>query len=112
MPLYPYECVSCGHKDDEFQSIHDDHLDECPKCKASSYERRIAATSGAVARELPREMHSIGLCHHDDILAFKRRNPGVECSEDPNSPLYGVPVAANLAEKRRILETEGWEERN
>lgn len=113
MPLYPYECTACGHTDDEFQHMTDEPLAACLKCGAAGcYEKRIAATSAAVARNLPREMHSLGLCHPDDIRAFKLRNPGVECSEDSSSPLYGVPVAANLAEKRKILKTEGWEERN
>ena len=111
MPLYPYECTACGHAEDEFQHMRDEPLTACPRC-GGAYEKRIAATSAAVARDLPREMHSIALCHPDDIRAFKHRNPGIECSEDPNSPLYGVPVAANLAEKRRVLAVEGWEERN
>ena len=32
MPTYGYECKSCGHNFDAFQSIKDEPLKTCPKC--------------------------------------------------------------------------------
>ena len=32
MPTYEYECTSCKHTFDAFQSMTDDPLEKCPKC--------------------------------------------------------------------------------
>ena len=32
MPTYEYECKSCGHRFDAFQSMQDEPLKTCPKC--------------------------------------------------------------------------------
>ena len=32
MPTYEYECKSCSHKFEEFQSIKEQPLKKCPKC--------------------------------------------------------------------------------
>ena len=32
MPTYEYECKSCGHRFDYFQSIKDEALKICPEC--------------------------------------------------------------------------------
>ena len=32
MPTYEYECKTCGHRFDVFQSMKDDPLKTCPKC--------------------------------------------------------------------------------
>jgi putative FmdB family regulatory protein len=33
MPTYEYECQKCGHEFEKFQSIKDEPLKRCPKCK-------------------------------------------------------------------------------
>jgi putative FmdB family regulatory protein len=47
MPTYEYECTSCGHKFEQFQSIVDKALTKCPKCHKSKL-RRLIGTGGAV----------------------------------------------------------------
>jgi putative FmdB family regulatory protein len=32
MPTYEYECRSCKHRFEEFQSITDEPIKKCPKC--------------------------------------------------------------------------------
>ena len=32
MPTYGYECKSCGHNFDVFQSMKDDPIKNCPEC--------------------------------------------------------------------------------
>jgi putative FmdB family regulatory protein len=32
MPTYDYECRTCGHRFEAFQSIHDQPLKSCPQC--------------------------------------------------------------------------------
>lgn len=113
MPLYVYRCDSCNHGTEEFQHIKDQPLTECPECGLSVYHR-VPTVPHTDMQEFaePIHMHSIGLCHDDDIKAFKQRNPGVQISEDPNDPLHGVPIAKSRKEKLSILKIEGWEERN
>ncbi|MBT3276311.1 MAG: hypothetical protein HN368_24400 [Spirochaetales bacterium] len=33
MPTYEYECKSCSHNFEVFQSMSDDSLTECPECR-------------------------------------------------------------------------------
>jgi len=33
MPTYGYECKSCGHNFDVFQSMKDDPIKTCPECE-------------------------------------------------------------------------------
>jgi len=35
MPTYEYKCTNCGHTFEAFQSITEEPLTRCPKCKAS-----------------------------------------------------------------------------
>lgn len=32
MPTYEYQCGTCGHRFEKFQSFSEDPLKECPKC--------------------------------------------------------------------------------
>jgi len=45
MPTYQYVCNACGHEFEEFQSISDLPLTECPKCKGH-IERVITGGAG------------------------------------------------------------------
>ena len=35
MPLYEYECDSCGHRFEVIQKFSDEPLTECPKCNGT-----------------------------------------------------------------------------
>ncbi len=41
MPFYDYQCSQCGHAFEEFQSMSDALLVDCPQCKKSSLKRLI-----------------------------------------------------------------------
>ncbi len=47
MPTYDYECQSCGHVFEYFQSMSDDPLKECPKC-GSEVKRLIGGGMGII----------------------------------------------------------------
>ncbi len=85
----------------------------CPECKSPHHYRVPPRThTDMVAYHKPIEMQSIALCNNEDIRAFKRRNPGIEVSEDYNNPLHGVPIARTRRDKLSILRAENWEEKN
>jgi putative FmdB family regulatory protein len=45
MPIYEYECGSCGHRFEEWQKMSDKPVKVCPKCKARKVEKLISHTS-------------------------------------------------------------------
>lgn len=47
MPTYDYECSSCGHKFEFFQSMTEDPKKKCPKC-GKSLKRLIGSGSGII----------------------------------------------------------------
>ena len=45
MPTYDYQCLKCKHRFEKFQSIKDDALKKCPKCKGK-VQRLIGSGAG------------------------------------------------------------------
>lgn len=48
MPIYEYECSNCNHQFEEWQSINDNPIKKCPKCKKNKVQRIISQTSFAL----------------------------------------------------------------
>jgi len=48
MPTYEYECKSCGHNFDLFQSMKDSSKRKCPKCKKMTLRRLIGPGAGII----------------------------------------------------------------
>lgn len=48
MPTYDYKCSACRHKFSRVQSIKEDAIRTCPKCKKRKAERLIGAGSGII----------------------------------------------------------------
>lgn len=44
MPIYEYQCKSCGHEQDILQKMSDEPLTQCPQCNEQSFTKRISAT--------------------------------------------------------------------
>ncbi len=47
MPTYKYECKSCGHMFEKFQSIKDDPVKKCPEC-GKKVEKIITPGAGVI----------------------------------------------------------------
>ncbi|MFH1855604.1 MAG: FmdB family zinc ribbon protein [Candidatus Omnitrophota bacterium] len=47
MPTYEYECNSCSHHFDVFQSMKAEHVKNCPKCNGS-VRRLISPGAGFI----------------------------------------------------------------
>ncbi|VAW91722.1 Glutamate synthase [NADPH] large chain [hydrothermal vent metagenome] len=43
MPIYEYQCGSCGHEMEALQKMSDDALVECPSCHVQSLKKLISA---------------------------------------------------------------------
>lgn len=46
MPTYEYECLECRHKFEAFQSMKEEPIKECPKCR--SRVRRLFGTGAGI----------------------------------------------------------------
>lgn len=48
MPTYDYECESCGHQFEQFQSITAKPIKKCPGCGKPKLQRLIGAGAGII----------------------------------------------------------------
>jgi len=48
MPTYEYRCKQCKHEMEEFQSMKDEPLVECPACHTPNLVRLISAGTGLI----------------------------------------------------------------
>lgn len=49
MPIYAFECASCGHQFDRLQRLSDADPTECPGCQAATVRRQLTAPSFRLA---------------------------------------------------------------
>ncbi len=43
MPIYEYQCESCGHDLEVLQKISDDPLRDCPECRQPALRKLVSA---------------------------------------------------------------------
>ena len=48
MPTYEYECKTCGHRFEKFQSIKAAPIKTCPACGKNAAQRLISAGAGII----------------------------------------------------------------
>ena len=48
MPTYEYACPKCGHEFEQFQSMLDEPLKKCPKCKKTGVKRLVGGGAGLI----------------------------------------------------------------
>ena len=48
MPTYEYACPKCGHQFEQFQSMRDEPLKKCPKCKKTGVKRLVGGGAGLI----------------------------------------------------------------
>jgi len=48
MPTYEYACPKCLHEFEQFQSMRDEPLKKCPKCKKTGLKRLVGGGAGLI----------------------------------------------------------------
>ncbi len=49
MPIYAFQCTTCGHSFDRLQKMSDADPQTCPSCGASTIKRQVTAPSFRLA---------------------------------------------------------------
>lgn len=45
MPIYEYQCKSCGHHLEALQKISDEPLTTCPECNKEALAKKVSASA-------------------------------------------------------------------
>jgi len=45
MPIYDYQCSSCGHKDEVMRKISAASVEACPACGKETFAKQVSAPS-------------------------------------------------------------------
>lgn len=45
MPIYDYQCSSCGHKDEVMRKVSAPSVEACPSCGAETFSKQLSAPS-------------------------------------------------------------------
>jgi len=45
MPIYEYQCESCGHALEALQKMSDPLLKKCPECNKNKLKKKVSATA-------------------------------------------------------------------
>lgn len=49
MPIYAFQCATCGHQFDRLQKLSDPDPEACPECSAPTVRRQLTAPSFRLA---------------------------------------------------------------
>jgi putative FmdB family regulatory protein len=82
MPTYDYECSSCGHAFEAFQSMSDAPLSSCPEC-GKAVKRLIGGGMGIIFK-------GSGFYKNDSRSASKASSSKTAASKDGASKEAGV----------------------
>lgn len=100
MPIYEFECASCGHRFDRLQKLSDEDPTICPSCGAQQLKRRVSAPSFRLAGSGWYETDFKKEGDKKRNLAESSADSGStkpESSEKAAAPAAAAPVAATPA---------------
>ncbi|MSU70864.1 MAG: zinc ribbon domain-containing protein [Opitutus sp.] len=86
MPTYEYACQKCGYEFEQFQSMRDEPLKKCPKCKKAGLKRLVGGGAGLIFK---------GTGFY--ITDYKNKSGGKKDSGGESKPAESPPAAAKPA---------------
>jgi hypothetical protein len=113
MPLYSMKCHECMHECDVYLKMcgaADAPPCYCPLCGEGMVRQVAQVHTDIKDFARPIDLFSIGCNSIDEIRQMQAA--GIQCSDDTNDPMHGVPIARNRAEKKRALKIAGFQEAN
>lgn len=88
MPTYEYACPKCGHQFEQFQSMRDEPLKQCPKCKKSGVKRLVGGGAGLIFK---------GTGFY--ITDYKKKSGGDSSPKTESKPAGSGTKASDTAKK-------------
>jgi putative FmdB family regulatory protein len=112
MPLYPFRCFACGHEDDEYRKMGNyAPIEKCPKCGIFEYIKQITSPHTDLQEfHTPIEMMSVACNSLEEVREIQQKCPGVQIDDNPDSEMFGIPIAKNRKEKLAVLKAAGFRE--
>jgi putative FmdB family regulatory protein len=86
MPTYEYACQKCGYEFEQFQSMRDEPLKKCPKCKKAGLKRLVGGGAGLIFK---------GTGFY--ITDYKNKSGGKKDSGGESKPAESKPAEAKTA---------------
>ncbi len=96
MPTYEYACPKCGHTFELFQSMRDEPLKKCPKCKKTGVKRLIGGGAGLIFKGTG---FYITDYKNKDSAAKEKRKTGTDSKPAESKPADAKPAAPVAAGK-------------
>lgn len=94
MPTYEYECPKCGHAFEQFQSMRDEPIKRCPKCKKLGVKRLIGGGAGLIFKGTG---FYITDYKNKDSAAKEKRKAGGEAKPAESKPAAAATPAKPAA---------------
>ncbi|MCX6942566.1 MAG: zinc ribbon domain-containing protein [Verrucomicrobia bacterium] len=105
MPTYEYACPKCGHEFEQFQSMLDEPLKKCPKCKKTGVKRLVGGGAGLIFKGtgfyITDYKTKKGTPHKDGGSDSKAASSESKTSESkPATSIPAAPVKASKSAKK------------
>ena len=84
MPTYEYACPKCGHEFEQFQSMRDEPLKKCPKCRKTGLKKLVGGGAGLIFK---------GTGFYITDYKNKGRKEGGEGKSSETKPAESKPAA-------------------
>src|SRR3954464_8070128 len=96
MPTYEYECPKCGYAFELVQSMRDEPLKKCPKCKKLGVKRLVGGGAGLIFKG---SGFYITDYRNKDSAAKEKRKAGGDSKPAETNPAVApsTPAAASPA---------------
>lgn len=94
MPIYEYQCESCGHALEALQRLSDPLLVDCPACNKPALKKQISAAGFRLKG---------GGWYETDFKSGNKKNLAGDASGGASAP-SSAPAAATPAPKAKAAE--------
>ena len=105
MPTYEYECTSCGHGFEVFQSMSDPPLKDCPEC-GKEVRRLIFGGAGVIFKGSGFYVTDKGKTTNSGTVKKEKADSPAACSGCPAKGDAAVCPAGGEASKTSPSETK------
>jgi putative FmdB family regulatory protein len=89
MPIYDYQCTSCGHKAEVMRKVSAANTEACPQCGAEAFSKQLSAPSF--------QLNGSGWYATDFKNGAVKSSAKTEAAETKTEPAAAAPCATGCA---------------